>query len=352
MRRVGVVGDGLSGLIAGLAAASNGVEVAIFGRSEPLGGLASPVNRNATWLFDRTPILWRRKGTLDNLLNRLKIPMPTRKIPTSRMAIVRENQRYTLPKVGFSLRRPSGKLATEWLSLIKAAKVGNLGELEGITKDAAIFLSLLWNLDPTPCAEAILNIGWKNDARVAIDGWVGASGRLISACKQTDVSFHTEGPVTGFRRRKNGIIDGVKRKGRVLPIDSVIQTSSRSDTTLFGRYLGLGGDFLRPHIALWDADNEVLLVDFANIAPERVPMEYRGKSSLLHCIAFGDPNSAGTRIESLLDSQCSGWRSSIVEDFTLDDIRLPIIPDTEYDDGIYHAHLGNAFEIGKRAAQS
>ena len=36
MRRVGVVGDGLSGLLAGLGATSKGAEAAIFGRSEPV----------------------------------------------------------------------------------------------------------------------------------------------------------------------------------------------------------------------------------------------------------------------------------------------------------------------------
>ncbi len=352
MRRIGVVGDGLSGLIAGLSAATNGTEVAIFARSEPLGGLASPVNPNATWLFDRTPLFWRKKGALDRLLNRLKVPMPSRKVPISKMAIVRENKRYSLPKIGFSLRNSTGDLATQWISLIKSAKKGEIEQLDGLTKDAATLLSLLWDLNPTPNPEAILSFGWKNHPRVAIDGWIGASGRLISACKLTDVSFHTEGPVTGFRRRKNGEIDGVKRKGRVLPVDAVIQASTRSDSVLYGRYLGLAGEYLRPHVVVWDADNEVLIVDFASIAPERVPVEYRGQSSLFHCIAFGDPISSAERVESVLDTQCSGWRSSIVEDFTLDNIRLPIVPESEFEQGIYHAHLGNAFEIGKRASQS
>ena len=189
----------------------------------------------------------------------------------------------------------------------EAARAGDVRNLEGSAKDASILLSLLWNFDPIPDSEAILNLGWKDSARVAIDGWVGVSGRLISACMQTDATFHTDGPVTGFRRRDNGEIDGIKRKGRVLPVDAVIQASSRSDSVLYGRYLGLSGDFLRPHVVLWDADREVLLVDLASVTPERVPEEYRGRATLLHCLAFGDSESAADRIESLLDAQCSGW---------------------------------------------
>ena len=62
MRRVGVVGDGLTGLIASLSIGSNGGEAALFGRTEPMGGLASPVDPDATWLFDRVPIFWREKA--------------------------------------------------------------------------------------------------------------------------------------------------------------------------------------------------------------------------------------------------------------------------------------------------
>jgi len=352
MRRVGVVGDGLSGLLAGLGAGSSGVDVAIFGHSEPLGGLAAPVDPDATWLFDRIPLFWRRKGPLDNLLRRLKIRMPTRRVPLTRMAVVRDDRRHSLPTTSSYWRKSVGDLAPEWAPLIKAARKGDLSQIEGPGKDAATLLSLLWNFDPTPNPEAILNIGWKESARVAIDGWVGTSGRLIAACLQTDVTFHTDGPVTGLRRRDDGSVDGVKRKGRVLPVDAVIQACSRSESVLYGRYLGLDGNFLRPHVVLWDADREVLLIDLGPLMPERVPEEYRPTPSLFHCIAFGDSSTAPERVEALLDAQCSGWRSAIVADYSLDNLRLPVVPDSEFEDGVYHAHVGNAFEIGKKAAQS
>jgi hypothetical protein len=352
MRRVGVVGDGLTGLIAGLSVASNGAEVVVFGHSEPLGGLASPVHPDSTWLFDRLPLFWKRKSDLDKLLSKLKVPMPTRKVPLSKMAFVRGDQRFSLPTISGFFRRTGGHLSAEWPPLIQAARSGDLSQLEGPSKDAATLLSLLWNFDLTPDPEAVLNLGWKNPATIAIDGWVGASGRLIAACLQTDVTFEMNGPVTGFRRGNNGDVDGVRRKGRVLPVDAVVQASSRSEIKLYGRYLGLTGQYLRPHVVLWDADREVILVDLANVAPERVPEKYRGSASLLHCIAFGDQETAEARVEALLDSQCSGWRNAIVEDFTLPNLRLPTIPNSEHEDGVYHAHLGNAFSIGKRATQS
>ncbi len=351
MRRVGVVGDGLSGLIAGLGAASNGSEVAIFGRSEPIGGLASPVHPDTEWLFDRIPLFWRRGGKLDTLLRQMKVPIRTRKVPPSSMAIVRDNWRYSLPAKSSFFRKSRNTLSAEWASLIQAARKGDLTSIDGFEKDAATLLSILWNFDPTPDPEAVLNLGWKQPARVALDGWVGVSGRLITACMQTDVSFHMDGPVTGFRRRKDGAIDGVKRKGRVLPVDTVIQACSRNppdNLNPHGRYLGLEGNFLSPHVVLWDADREVLLVDLGSLIPERAPLAH---ASLFHCIAFGD-NSTGTeRIEAMLDSQCSGWRSAIVADYVLDNLRTPTVPDTELDEGIHYAHVGNALKIGKRAAQ-
>jgi len=352
MRRVGVVGDGLSGLLAGLGAGSSGAEVVIFGRSEPLGGLAAPVDPDATWLFDQIPLFWRWKGPLDSMLRRLKIRMPTRRVPLSRMAVVRDDRRYSLPSTSSYWRKSIGDLAPDWAPLIKAARKGDLSQIDGPVKDAATLLSLLWNFDPTPNPEAILNIGWKKSARVAIDGWVGTSGRLIAACLQTDVTFHTDGSVTGFRRRDDGTVDGVKRKGRVLPVDAVIQACSRSDSVLYGRYLGLDGNYLRPHVVLWDADREVLLIDLGSLIPERVPKEYRPVPSLFHCIAFGDSSTAPERVEALLDAQCSGWRGAIVADYSLDNLRLPVIPDSEFEDGVYHAHVGNAFRIGQRSSQS
>ena len=346
------MGDGLTGLIASLAATGNGAEVALFGKTEPLGGLASPIHPEAKWLFDRAPIFWRKKGHLDQLLRRLKVPMPLRRIPLHRMAIIRDNQRHSLPEFKGILRRPTGHFGTEWLSMIQAARNGDVSELDGPIEDVATLLSLIWDLNPKPNPEAITNLAWKGQPIVAIDGWVGASGRLIAACLQSDVTFHVDGPVTGFRRKKNGKIDGIKRKGRVLPVDAVIQASSRQRERFTGRYLGLSGEYLRPHMVLWDADNCVLLIDLATIAPERVPEEYRGKATLLHCIAFGQMDDAAKRIENVLDSQCSGWRGAIVEDFTLENLQLPKKPDSDYDDDIFHAHLDNAFSIGQRAAQS
>ncbi|MDG1524978.1 MAG: hypothetical protein P8Q90_02780, partial [Candidatus Thalassarchaeaceae archaeon] len=239
MRRVGVVGDGLSGLITGLAAASSDAEVIIFGHSEPIGGLASPIHPDSAWLFDRIPLFWNRKSDLDKLLSRLKVPMPTRKVPLSKMAFVRDDKRSSLPTISGYFKRSSGTLSTEWAPLIQAARNGDLSQLEGPSKDAAALLSILWNFNPTPNPDAVLNLGWKSPATIAIDGWVGASGRLIAACMQTDVTFEMGGSVTGFRRRKNGDVDGVRRKGRVLPVDAVVQASSRSEIKLYGRYLGL-----------------------------------------------------------------------------------------------------------------
>ena len=355
MRRVGVVGAGLSGLLAGLGAASAGAEVAIFGDSEPIGGLASPVDPNGKWLFDRIPLFWRKKGPLDKMFRKLKVPMRTRKVPLSRMAGVRVDCRQSLPQRSSIFHFTRGKMNAGWISMIDGARKGDISEIDGFERDAATLLSILWNFDPTPDPEAILNLGLKQHARVALDGWVGASGRLIAACIQTDVTFHLDGRVTGFRRQDDGTVDGVRRKGRVLPVDAVIQAYTPRlppyERRLYGRYLGLEGNFLLPHVVLWDADREVLLVDLGSLMPERVPSKYPKQwASLFHCIAFGNLDTAAERIEDLLDSQCSGWRSAIAADYTLDNLRLPGTPHSEFDNGVYYAHVENAFTIGKRAA--
>jgi len=349
MRRVGVVGDGLTGLIASLSIGSNGGEAALFGRTEPMGGLASPVDPDATWLFDRVPIFWREKSHLHRLLKRMKVPMPTRQLPLSKLAVIRDDQRKTLPSRSGLLRKPTGPFASEWIQLIQAARNGTTDQLNGPIRDAATLLSLLWNCQPKPNDEAVIAFAWKGHPKVPIDGWCGVSGRLITACMQTDVTFHIDGPVTGFRRKKNGQVDGIKRKGRVLPVDAVIQASSRDKSSLVGRYLGLSGQFLRPHSVLWDADRNVLLVDLAEIAPERVPAEHRQNATLLHCLSFGHSETAASRIEACLDAQCSGWRKAIVEDFTDSNIRLPIEPQSGFEDGVFYAHVDNAFAIGKQA---
>jgi hypothetical protein len=164
-----------------------------------------------------------------------------------------------------------------------------------------------------------------------------------------------DGPVTGFRKQKDGTVDGIRRKGRVLPVDAVIQACSRNPPDshiLHGRYLGLEGNFLLPHVVLWDADREVLLVDLGSLIPERAPSKYPPThASLFHCIAFGDSSTGAERIEAMLDSQCSGWRGAISADYTLDNLRTPVDPGIELKDGVHYAHVENAFKIGKRAAQ-
>ena len=192
---------------------------------------------------------------------------------------------------------------------------------------------------------------------MALDGWVGVSGRLIAACMQTDVTFHIDGRVTGYRKRKGRTIDGVRRRGRVLPVDVVVEAYTRrippyGNRQVFGRYLGLEGNFLLPHVVLWDADREVLLVDLGSLIPERVPEEYPPQwASLIHCIAFGNQDTAAERIEGLLDSQCSGWRGAIAVDYTLEELKLPSSKHGTLDDQIYHANVENAFAIGQKAGQ-
>ncbi|HIF04059.1 MAG TPA: FAD-dependent oxidoreductase [Candidatus Poseidoniales archaeon] len=362
MRRIGVVGDGLAGLSAALVAAQRGAEVVVFGTEEPLGGLSGPISaQEHEWLFDQIPISWRRKGRLDRLLRRMKVPMPSREIELGRLAIVRDDQRIGLPSFQGWLRRPTGPLAFAWPELIRSARRGDISEVQGPAREAATLLNLMRESNPQPDPKAVLELAWRGRPRVPLDGWVGVSGRLISACLQTDVDFQTDGPVTGLRMNRDGRVDGVRRKGRVLPVDAVVlacplrakrrilegeDLPASSGRTAHLRCLGLSGALMRPHVGLWDADREVFALDLAQIAPERVPREHRGAASLLHCIAFGDEESAAKRIEAFLDAQCSGWRTAIETDHSLPRLRMPALDQEELpfdrfsDSGIFFAGEG------------
>ena len=348
MRRIGVVGDGLSGLSAALTIAQFGVEVVVFAIDEPLGGRAGPISTDQNdWLFDQTPVSWIRKGELDQVLRRMKVPMPTRRIPISRMATVRNDSRFTLPSRGSFGMKITGPLAPEWPDIIRSARKGELGELSELANDAVTFLGLLTHLDPArlnpqTLAQAVINMSWKDMPRVPLDGWVGASGRLISATRLTDISIEIDGPVTGLRMNRDGLVDGIRRKGRVYPVDGVVlacpmKAKKRilessdidvsdfpqvSDRTVHIRWLGLSGCYMRPHYALWDADREVLAIDYGAHAPERVPSELSDAASLIHCIAYGDSEDASERIEAFMDAQCAGWKSAIRFDQSHPEMRL------------------------------
>lgn len=379
MRRVGVVGDGLAGLSAALSIAQNGAEAVVFSIEEPLGGRSAPVSPECSeWLFDQIPLMWNRKGALDRALRRIKAPMPTRPISPNMIAFVRDDNRISLPKSRGIFRRSPGLLAQSWPTITRNARRGHLPELDNNESEAVHLLALLSHFDPTVTdrkilLDAILDFTWRDLPRVALDGWVGVSGRLIASSRLADITVVTGSPVTGLRIKADGRIDGVRRKGKVLPVDAVVLAcplsakrrivkSSGLDTSLlppiqlksvYARYLGIGGCFMRPHAVLWDVNREVLAIDLAQHAPERVPVQFRGSASLMHCFAYGDENDAGARIEAFLDAQCSGWRNSVEYDLTIPKLRISdasldskLAYDALQEKGIFFAGSGIEMESG------
>ncbi len=348
MRRVGVVGDGLSGLSAALSVAQRGAEAVVFAIDEPLGGRSGPIStESCEWLFDQIPLMWNRKGTLDRVLRRIKAPMPTRPILPNLIAFVREDRRISLPKTKGIFRRSTGLLAQTWPSITRSARRGHLPELDENETEAVNLLTLLSHFEPNIkdrniSVNAILDFSWHDLPRVPLDGWVGASGRMIASSRLSDVTILSGSPVTGLRINSEGRVDGVRRKGKVLPVDAVVLAcplsakrrilkSSGLDisalpkvqlNSIYARYLGLSGCFMRPHAILWDVDREVLAIDLAQHAPERVPVKFQGSASLMHCFAYGDEGNRAARIEDFLDAQCSGWRDSIQYDLVNTKLRI------------------------------
>lgn len=394
MRRVGVIGDGLSGLSAAISAAQTGAEAVVFSIEEPLGGRSGPItSKTSEWLFDQIPLMWNRKGSLDRALRRMKAPMPTRPISPDMIAFVSDDNRVSLPKSRSIFRRSTGLLAQSWTSIVKHARSGNFPELDENELNAVQLLGLLSHFEPNITNQnillnSILDFTWRDLPRVPLDGWVGASGRMLASSRLTDITILTGGRVTGLRINSDGVVDGVRRKGKVLPVDSVVLAnplaskrrilkSSGLDISsmpsvelksVFARYIGLSGCFLRPHVVLWDVDREVLLIDIAQHAPERVPVEFRGSASIIHCFAYGDESDANSRIEEFLDAQCIGWRNSIEHDLAIPKLRVSDAPldsklafDVLQDRGIFFAGSGleltstpgdHAVETGIRAGRA
>ncbi len=373
MRRVGVIGDGLTGLSSAISIAQSGAEAVVFSIEEPLGGRSSPITTERTeWLFDKFPLMWNRNGSLDRALRRMKAPMPTRPIAPNLIAFVKDNHRVSLPKSRGIFRRSTGLLAQSWSNIVRHARRGHLPNMDQNDSNALQLMALLSHFEPDIRNEkllssAIVNLTWRDLPRIPLDGWLGASGRMLASSRLTDVTILTGGRVTGLRINSDGSVDGVRRKGKVLPVDAVVLAcplaskhrilkSSGLDAstlptvnsrTVFARYLGLSGCFLRPHVILWDVEREVLVIDVAQHAPERVPVEFRGSASMMHCFAYGDECDANSRIESFLDAQCLGWRNSIEHDMVIPKLCIsdaPIDSKLAFDElqerGIFFAGAG------------
>jgi len=385
MQRVGIVGGGLSGLIAAISAASNGGEVFVLNRGEPLGGRTAPINSRKQMVADRAPLAWPGRGPFDKMLRRIRTAMPSGQVPGNAIATVREGERSTLPKHPSAVVGLSKVEAEAWASILAMARKGKLPSLTEMRGqypehicDAVEAFQVLRTLDYTGCndgeelARSVVSMWWKSRPLIAVDGWSGASARLITSCLHTDVSFLTEGSVTSLRISEAGKVDGVRRKGRVLPVDSVIlavsaeernrilissglqanpsksgdiadsesETLSSPSHPSFStkrahvRVLLLDGEMMRPHQILWDSERRVLAIDVLGAAPMRVTESLRDIGSLLHLVALplaGEfevtTKDGDSRIDAFLTEQCSGWKSATIEAISVERLLLSTLED-------------------------
>jgi hypothetical protein len=363
MQRVGVVGGGLSGLVAAIAAAGSGAEVFVLNRGEPLGGRTAPVESVEEMVADRAPLAWPLQGSFDKMLRRIRTAMPSAQVSGSAIATVRGGRRSTLPHKPNAVQGLARADAEAWASVLSGARKGSLPPLIELREqipvhicDALEAFQVLRTLDDAGCSDgvelsnSIITMWWKSRPSIALDGWSGASARLITSCLHTDVSFLTDGPVTSLRVSNEGKVDGVKRKGRVLPVDTVVlavpadernrilkssglqgELSLSNSTTrrAHARILLLGGEMMRPHQILWDSERRVLAIDVSGAAPMRIAESMRGVGCLLHLVALplageSDVSSeqGDSRIDALLDEQCSGWRGATIEAISVPELLL------------------------------
>lgn len=369
MQRLGIVGGGLSGLVAAIAAARSGAEVFVLNRGEPLGGRTAPVESVEEMVADRAPLAWPLQGSFDKMLRRMRTAMPSAQVPGSAIATVRDGIRSTLPHKPNAVQGLAKSEAEAWAKVLSGARKGSLPPLielrENIPEhicDALEAFQVLRTLDDAGCSDgaelsnSIITMWWKSRPSIAFDGWSGASARLITSCLHTDVTFLTDGPVTGLRVSNEGKVDGVKRKGRILPVDAVVlavpadernriltssglqgepSPSNSGTKRAHARILLLDGEMMRPHQILWDSERRVLAIDVSGVAPMRIAESMQGVGSLLQLVALPiagesavSPEQGDSRIDALLDEQCSGWRGSTIEAISVPELLLSAAKDS------------------------
>ena len=358
MVRVLVIGSGLAGISAALAATSAGHHVVIIEKSKRIGGRGTSQHIDG-FAIGYGPHFMLNKGPLMNLATKLSTVKIT-KLPL---------RLHRIESVGNGIIRPKGKPQT----VIKNKKALKAKDSTNPYVKSAQFISG-WSIDSKKRYQALA----KGNLSCVGEGWSGIVGRLAMALDEVGVLIDTNLEVVSIEQGKVHLKDG-----RTIETDVIILACGYSKTRKLVSELtsssgqnglpkndpitasivdvALDSKPLQKLQAIIDGENNMAIFDMKNIHPAIGP-----SGSLLSAIATGGSeqyNSPQQRLDSLyafLDDRASGWRNHIITERGQSKITLHANPNSPIQFDIFSNHnvllagdwIDNEYSLSDAAVES
>jgi len=358
MVRVLVIGAGLAGLSAALAATSAGHHVVIVEKAKRIGGRGTSQHID-NFAIGYGPHFVLNKGPLARLASKLS----TVKIAKSPLRL------HRIESVANGIIRPQGnpRKVIENKKALKSKVPTNPHVIN------AQFISG-WGVDSESRYQALT----KGKLSCVGEGWSGLVGRLAMALDEVGVLIDSNLEVVSIERGKALINDGKTVETDVIILacgHSKIRSFVSEMTSDSGQIglpqcqpitasivdVSLDSKPLQQLQAVVDGENKMAIFDMKNIHPGIGP-----SGSLLSAIATGGSeqfNSSQERLDGLykfMDERASGWRDHIISQRGQSKISLHLNPETPIKFDTFSNHnvllagdwVDNEFSLADAAVES
>lgn len=308
MARVVVIGAGIAGLVAAIHAVSDGHHVVVLERKSKIGGRGTSQNSDGFSLHFG-PHLIDKSGPFYKLCKQLSRVKPS----------IKSVRLDKIEVVGFGPIRPVGNVKQAALNKqsIRAKTPGN-PYFESVK-----FLST-WGIEEN---EQRLKSLLKSKFSVSNEGWIGLIGRLGAALDEVGVLVETGCEVVSVNGGKVALKDGREVEcdaiilacgagaaKRILEkVDEEIYSSNFANLSpKFAASIeaGLSSKPMAGKHCLIDFENNAAIIDYMAIQPK---LGTTG-SHISAIITGGTENGRIERLESILDTHLSGWKSHLIAD--------------------------------------
>ena len=358
MVRVLVIGAGLAGLSAALAATSAGHHVVIVEKAKRIGGRGTSQHID-DFAIGHGPHFVLNKGPLVRLATKLST-VKIAKLPL---------RLHRIESVGNGIIRPQGnpRKVIENKKALKSIDSNNPHVIN------AQFISG-WGINSESRYRALT----KGNLSCVGEGWSGLVGRLAMALDEVGVLIDSNLEVVSIEQGKVLISDG-----KIVETDVIILACGHSKTRSFVSEMtsnageiglpqsqpitasiidaSLDSKPLQQLQAIVDGENKMAIFDMKNIHPGVGP-----SGSLLSAIATGGSeqfNSSQERLDSLykfMDERASGWRDHIISERGQSKISLYPNPETSIKFDTFSNHnvllagdwVDNEFSLADAAVES
>ena len=358
MVRVLVIGAGLAGLSAALAATSAGHHVVIIEKSKRIGGRGTSQHIDG-FAIGYGPHFILNKGPLMKLATKLS------KVKVAKLPL----RLHRIESVGNGMIRPKGnpQKVVENKKALKSKDATNPH-----VKSAQLISG--WGIDSESRYQALA----KGNLSCVGEGWSGLVGRLAMALDEVGVLIDSNLEVVSIEQGKVHLKDG-----RTIETDVIILACGYSKTRKLVSELtsittqkglpendpitasivdvSLDSKPLQQLQAIVDAENNMAIFDMKNIHPA-----VGVSGSLLSAIAIGGSdqfNSPQQRLDSLyafLDDRASGWRNHIISERGQSKITLHANPNSPIQFDIFSNHnvllagdwIDNEYSLADAAVES